>query len=352
MPQISVIVPVYNAEKKLTRCINSILNQTFDNFELILIDDGSTDNSGKICDEFAVKDSRIQVFHSQNQGVSSARNSGIKRAKGEYIAFVDSDDYVYPSFLKIMLEKALSLNADFVMSSYVLCSNDKTEPQYHHFKNDVLTGEKQITEKIIKRVIYVKDTTGLFSPWGKFFKRSIINEYYLCMDKDMSFGEDMLFVLSYIDKCKKIAFVNDPLYYYEQDKNGLFNRYRSSFLYDIMKCYKNLKFRADNLSETDAYLPISVKYRYYIERHIKAGIKLEKHKFKFIYDVYKNGDVRDVFKNINKNRKTLLKNQSWVAYELRLPKLIANNFLFLATLYSLYQYDENNFLRKLKNLIC
>ena len=168
----------------------------------------------------------------------------------------------------------------------------------------------------------------------------------------MSFGEDMLFVLSYIDKCKKIAFVNDPLYYYDRGENGLFNRYRSSFLYDIMKCYKNLKFRADNLSETDAYLPISVKYRYYIERHIKAGIKLEKHKFKFIYDVYKNEDVRDVFRNINKNRKTLLKNQSWVAYELRLPKLIANNFLFLATLYSLYQYDENNFLRKLKNLIC
>ena len=112
MPKISVIVPVYNTEKYLNRCIDSILAQTFTDFELLLIDDGSTDCSGKICDEYAAKDSRVRVFHKENGGVSSARNMGLDNAQGEWITFVDSDDWVHEDFLKKRLALALNDNAD------------------------------------------------------------------------------------------------------------------------------------------------------------------------------------------------------------------------------------------------
>ncbi len=101
-PKISVIVPVYNVEQYLPRCIDSILAQTFTDFELLLIDDGSRDNSGKICDEYAEKDSRIRVFHKENGGVSSARNVGLDNTCGEYVSFIDSDDWIGPSFLPLI----------------------------------------------------------------------------------------------------------------------------------------------------------------------------------------------------------------------------------------------------------
>ena len=120
MPQISVIVPVYNAEKYLHRCIDSILAQTFSDFELLLIDDGSKDNSGRICDEYAAKDSRIRVFHKKNGGVSSARNMGLDNAKGDWITFVDSDDWVKQDYLYSMISQP---DADLIMSSFDIIEN-------------------------------------------------------------------------------------------------------------------------------------------------------------------------------------------------------------------------------------
>ncbi|MBO4693987.1 MAG: glycosyltransferase family 2 protein [Clostridia bacterium] len=350
MPQLSVIVPVHNVERYLHRCVDSILNQTFADFELILIDDGSPDKSGEICDDFALKDNRIKVIHKANEGVSSARNAGMDKATGEYIAFIDSDDHIDPNFLKIMLEKAVSTDADMVMCSYLQTSMGISATQHHPFGNSVLDGKNEITEKLIKSVIYVKDTNGLFSPCNKLFRTGIINRVNLRMDKTMSFGEDMLFVLSYIDLCEKISFINDPLYYYNQSESGLFNKYRPSFLNDIMKCYVNLKARADRLCLPEAYLPLSLKYRYYIERHIKTGIKIEKHKFGFVLSVYRNKEVRDVFYQIVSHREEVLKSDCWNNYELRLPKLISRGLLISATIYSVYQYDDNNLLRKIMKL--
>jgi len=115
--EISIIIPVYNSEKYLKECIDSILSQTFLDFELVLVNDGSTDSSGKICDEYALKDSRVRVFHKENGGVSAARNTGIKAAKGKYVTFVDADDKVKPSFL--MDFNSLELEADFYVQGYI-----------------------------------------------------------------------------------------------------------------------------------------------------------------------------------------------------------------------------------------
>ena len=112
---VSIIVPVYNAERYLHRCIDSVLAQTYTNFELLLINDGSKDNSGEICDKYAVKDSRIRVFHKENGGVSSARNMGIDEAKGEWLSFIDSDDWIEPTMYEKMLQELIGNNADICM---------------------------------------------------------------------------------------------------------------------------------------------------------------------------------------------------------------------------------------------
>lgn len=122
-PKISVIVPVYNAEKYLHRCIDSILNQTFPDFELLLIDDGSKDQSGEICDEYAKKDSRVKVFHKENGGVSSARNVGIDNAVGEYICFCDSDDWVEKTWLLSFFERMC--DNDMLITSFNIYENEK-----------------------------------------------------------------------------------------------------------------------------------------------------------------------------------------------------------------------------------
>lgn len=191
---ISIIVPVYNVEKYLQRCIESILAQTFADFELLLIDDGSKDKSGDICDEYAAKDSRIRVFHKKNGGVSSARNLGIEHTKGEWITFIDSDDWV---------------NADYLSSFSTDC--DLSVQGYYCGENAIRYDE-----------IFVNDNPGayylykgyVFGPYCKLFKSSIVKEVHILFDESMAFGEDILFLMEYIVLCKTMRVVNACGYHY------------------------------------------------------------------------------------------------------------------------------------------
>lgn len=136
MPEISVIVPVYNVEKYLRQCIESIKMQTFENWELILVDDGSLDNSGSICDEYAQSDNRIKVVHKENGGVSTARNFGLAIAAGKYISFIDSDDYIVPKFFEIMLEKLLTYKADIVRCGFYEFNDSNVVFNTCHFETE------------------------------------------------------------------------------------------------------------------------------------------------------------------------------------------------------------------------
>lgn len=147
-PKISCIVPVYNVEKYLRRCVDSILNQTFTDFELILVDDGSPDNSPAICYEYAVKDSRIKVIHKVNGGVSSARNVGLDVAKGEWICFVDSDDLIEADYMQKMYEAAINNNSDFIMCGIHQIAG------YETLKNNY--------KKKIKKIQFVKIDVNFF----------------------------------------------------------------------------------------------------------------------------------------------------------------------------------------------
>lgn len=203
MPKVSVIVPVYKVEKYIGQCIESILSQTFKDFELILVDDGSPDSSGAICDQYAQKDSRIQVFHKENGGVSSARNYGIEKAKGEWLCFVDSDDIIFPSYLE---DFGLDVTADIYMQGYVKMKKKQVLAK-HDFK--------RCQDRDFFGILSYSELNCIInSPCFKLYKRSIIQLNNIQFDYNTSYGEDHLFSLQYVMHCHSIHFSNATGYVY------------------------------------------------------------------------------------------------------------------------------------------
>lgn len=201
---ISIIVPVYNIEKYLDKCIDSIVNQTYQNLEIILIDDGSTDNSWKKCDEWAEKDKRIKVIHKENGGVSSARNVGLEIAKGKYIGFVDSDDYIEKSMYEIMYKEIKKSNIDLVICDYQRVSfENKAE-------NDLVS---EYSVEVFDKLRMLQNFYPYFGVvWSCLFVKEKLEN--IKFDEDMYVGEDLKFDCSYILRCQKGIFVKGKLYDY------------------------------------------------------------------------------------------------------------------------------------------
>ena len=232
MPKISVIVPVYNSEKYLHRCIDSILAQTFIDFELLLVNDGSKDNSGKICNEYAAKDSRVRVFHKQNGGVSSARNLGLNNAKGEWVTFVDSDDWVKPDYLYSMVCQS---DADMVMSSFEII--DEVEKWDNSIENRIFN--KNEIKQFIERYIY---TVTLCSPWCKLFNRLLIGD--VRFNENIAFTEDTIFVIEYLCKVRNVRVVENYGYQYRRGLGESLSMKLLSveqYRYIISECSKSFK---------------------------------------------------------------------------------------------------------------
>lgn len=212
VPLISIIVPVYNAERYIHRCIKSILSQKISNFELILIDDGSLDNSGKICNEYAQKDCRIKVIHKENAGASAARNDGIEVAIGKWIAFIDADDYIECDYLEYLIK--YSNNADFIISSNYFVQNQE----------DILYKNQQ---DIINYLSITQYSNGFL--WAKLFKRDIINKNNVKMDIKIRFMEDNLFIIDYLLNCHTIQLLSHNYYHITLENNIPSEKYNLQF---------------------------------------------------------------------------------------------------------------------------
>lgn len=185
-PKVSVIIPVYNAEKYLNRCIDSVLAQTFSDFELLLIDDGSKDRSGEICDEYSKKDRRICIFHKKNEGVSSARNLGLDRAKGVWIAFIDSDDYVNKSYIENLISAVKSEN-QVVIGGYNIVGKD-----LHYIIEQISLSGSDFIEYIFKsKMIYWSQ------PWARLYNLKVINNNKIRFPVGVNLGEDAIFNINY-----------------------------------------------------------------------------------------------------------------------------------------------------------
>jgi glycosyltransferase involved in cell wall biosynthesis len=210
---ISIIVPVYNVEKFLPKCIESIVNQTYTNFELILIDDGSTDNSGNICDLFAENDNRIKVIHQNNAGVSTARNNGIKEARGDYICFVDADDWIEEDYLAHFTAKIQEKDYDIIITGYFY-DYVKTGEKKMYFLSAQDTNNKEGFVEIIPQM---EENNLLGSVWSKLFKKDIIKNNNLSFEINISYSEDTIFCWNYLFFINSIALVDYVGYHYIKD---------------------------------------------------------------------------------------------------------------------------------------
>lgn len=206
-PLISVIIPVYKTGKYLPECINTLLAQTYQNFEILLINDGSPDDSGQVCDKLALTDDRIRVFHKENGGVSSARNLGLDNAKGEYIAFVDSDDGVSPTFLEERYRNAVETGSDASICDFQLVEEDApfTPPEDKEYP--VLSFPRL---EGTRNAIVCKYYAG--SCWSPLFKRKLVEN--VRFRTDVHFAEDVLFVIDALLRADKICYTRKPMYYY------------------------------------------------------------------------------------------------------------------------------------------
>lgn len=204
LKKVSIIVPVYNVESSISRCLKSIQTQTFKDLRIILIDDGSTDNSGMICDRFAEDDSRITVIHQENMGVSAARNAGIKIAKSEYFLFVDSDDYLDSEFVEMMLHNE---------SDLTLCGMQK-EDENGRKLSEVKYSNIYFKKQIDIDYVYFISQRGIYSPYCKLFRSSIIKDNEIRFPKDISWGEDGMFLGDYLQYADSIRFIDYNGYHY------------------------------------------------------------------------------------------------------------------------------------------
>lgn len=238
---VSIIIPVYNAEKYLKRCLDSVVNQTYPNLEIIIIDDGSTDCSGEICDDYERKDSRIHAFHNKNFGVSHARNKGLNVCTGDFIAFIDSDDFVSDDYIESLIKPLQQDNYDLVMCNYsdfYPKGNSKIREKSHFLSQkelNKLTGNFYEDYHIFKQLLWF--------PCFKIYKKSIVNDNYIRFPEDMTDGEDQVFNFCYYEHVRRYYYVNYPLYVYCHCNELSLSKLKTQNSYDSnikkIKCEKD-----------------------------------------------------------------------------------------------------------------
>ena len=215
-PTVSIIVPVYNAENTLSRCVDSILHQEYTDFELLLVDDGSLDSSGAICDRYASLDSRVHVIHKENSGVSDSRNMALDHARGTYLQFLDSDDWITPNATDLLVQTAEYYHCDMVISDFYRVIGERVSHKGDIEDDCVLTQEEFATHMMENPADFYYGVL-----WNKLFRRDIVEKYHLRMNPDISWCEDFMFNLKYIRHADVFYALQVPIYYYVKTKGSL-----------------------------------------------------------------------------------------------------------------------------------
>lgn len=241
---ISIIIPVYKVEKYLEKCIQSVINQTYENLQIILVDDGSPDNCGKICDEYAKKDHRIEVIHKSNGGLSDARNKGLEIAKGEYIGFVDSDDYIEADMYEVLYNLLKQYNADVSICNFYTVSQEKIA-----IKN-ADNGIKEYTRIEILKEILLDNNIQSYA-WNKLYKKDLFDEIKYPVGKKY---EDIGTTFYLLEKCNKVVVTGKPEYYYINRQDSIVNNVTETTITDyielIMQRYDYIE---ENIKELSSY---------------------------------------------------------------------------------------------------
>lgn len=294
-PLVSIIVPVYNAEKYLNRCVDSILSQTMTDFELLLIDDGSKDESGRICDEYAEKDARVRVFHKPNGGVSSARNLGLDNVTGNWITYVDADDRCSCKYLEHLLAKT-DEGTDLILSYAVVCDslgeNAEVYPEY------------RVDASNFERLFVDSDMHWHTSPWAKLYRASIIYENNLRFNEMMHIGEDADFLFSFMLITDKIYVSSDTDYYYTCDVSGSLTKRINTIdseiaSYRTIRCLVNRTIQQKNIKDNRSLDNLGWLIASYVRRVLNSLYYNDVQSYQRI-DLIKSLDI-DIYLRYSKN---------------------------------------------------
>lgn len=262
-PKVSIIIPIYNAEKHLRRCVDSVLKQDFEDFELILMNDGSRDSSGMICDTYAEKDGRVRVVHKENSGVSDTRNQAMALARGEYLQFLDSDDWITPDATGLLVRMATDHQCEMVIADFYRVIGERVSPKGKIREDGILSRDEFAMEMMENPADFYYGVL-----WNKLYRRDIIEKNNLCMDKDISWCEDFIFNMEYIRHVKQVYALHVPMYYYVKTPGSLVSQGTSiaktiQMKRTVFKCYK--EFYKEVFKEED-YEKIRLQvYRFLID---------------------------------------------------------------------------------------
>lgn len=298
---VSVIVPVYNADNYFGNCVESIINQTYKNIEIILVDDESKDNAGKMCDEYAKKDDRIIVIHKKNGGASSTRNVGLKKAKGEIVCFVDCDDYLELNMIEVMVDEMNKNDSDIVVCKFFFKDGDKLIP------NEGDTSDVKIGLDYMKYIL--NGNISDISVWSKIFKKSVLEDIWF--DETIAIYEDFLFLFKVLEKNVKITYIDNFFYYYVKRPDSAMNTL------NVVKRIKNYKVLVEIYGMAKKY-NLKVKWEYLciiFERYMRYSRYLK------YYDKILEQASKELYHNIIKNKEVPLKNKIRAFLIMRFSKL-------------------------------
>ncbi len=304
MEKVSIIVPVYNQEKYLNKCLDSILEQTYRDFKCFLIDDGSTDSSPEILDEYAARDSRLCVVHKENEGASVARNVGFNMSESEYVCFLDSDDYLASNFIEVMLDKIISEDADVCTCGHYQFTDETLISSTYDYKEPVVLQDKMLEGYLLPIIGKIYKEGYLNYPgyiWGRIYKRNII-EVKCFVSERLCLPEDDLFHMYLTPNLKKAVFIEDKLVYYRVNEASLTHSYRSNMWNRLKNRHKQVTEFFNNYPKSKAiservwasgFFSVYVALRNAYEKGTYNDFKKE------MKAVRRDPLIHDVFKNIN-----------------------------------------------------
>ena len=309
LPKVSVIVPIYKVENYLNRCVDSILNQTYKNIEVILVDDGSPDKCGEISDSYAINDSRVKSLHKENGGLSDARNYGMRYLTGEYVVFVDSDDWIKEEMIETLVGLAMDLKADIVQSGFYYVYETYLLYDDRYYSEDMLPI--QLNKNELMREIVINERVKNFA-WGKLYKTNLIKDLYF--EKGVLF-EDVFWAHKVMDRVDKYVICHKPMCYYLQRNDSIVSTYTVKNL-DIIKGLKERhKFIEENYKEL-----INESYKILTKTILLHYYLLNKNRDKDL-DGYYRKELRGYIINNYLNIQKAIKDDKELSNEVKLFKL-------------------------------
>lgn len=331
--KITIIIPVYNVEKYIRQCLDSVINQTYRNLEIIVVDDGSPDNCGAICDEYAMLDERIIVIHKENGGVSDARNCGLAHCTGDYVYIMDSDDYIEQTAIEVLYENAVQTGADVIIADHYSFFDQATQVMHAFFANEFYTDDRNVIDQIQNMVLHFtyapensiqKGGFGIGAPWTKLVKTELIVKNEIKFDPYVKgIFDDGLFALSVFQFAQSVSYIQKSIYHYRLLQTSLIHKFTPNCMEVNKRIFQRIREFSENYQRGESF--IKAYYARVIRRmmnifktylfHEKFD-KTRKEKYKEFIQIFKEYDYHNAIYAVELN--SLSKKQAFIVVLARL----------------------------------